>query len=147
MKTFPSLEIWLPHRVSYGETDAMGVVYHAEYLHYFERGRSHFIRELGSVSYKTMEERGVGLPVRDAQCRYRIPARYDDLIHIRVGLEKMGNASMTFVYEIRDENKNALLAEGLTTHACVDVRTGRPVRMPEWVHSLFYAKQGTSSAH
>lgn len=140
MDSDPVLETWLAHRVSYGETDAMGVVYHAEYLHYFERGRSHFIRELGT-SYRTMEEKGIALPVRDAQCRYRIPARYDDLIQIRTMLKKLGSASMTFAYEIYDEGRVRLLAEGLTTHACVATATGKPVRMPQWVRNLFSAKE------
>ncbi len=141
MKNFPALEIWLAHRVSYGETDAMGVVYYAEYLHYFERGRSEFIRELGGMSYGLMEEKGIALPVREAQCRYRRPARYDERIYIRTGLQEWGRASMTFVYEIYDERKEALLAEGMTLHACVDVANGKPVRLPSWVQGLFEKKQ------
>ena len=141
MKDFPEQEIWLAHRVSYGETDAMGMVYHAEYLHYFERSRSEFIRELGGMSYRTMEEKGIALPVRDARCRDRRPARYDELIHIRAGLSEWGRASMTFVYEIYDEQKETVLAEGMTEHACVDASSGRPVRMPSWVRDLFEKRQ------
>lgn len=137
MKDFPTQEIWLKHRVSYGETDAMGMVYHAEYLHYFERSRSEFIRELGGMSYRTMEEKGIALPVREAQCRYRRPARYDDIIYIRAGLREWGRASMTFVYEIYDERKETLLTEGMTEHACVDSSSGKPVRLPSWVCELF----------
>ena len=140
MKDFPKLEIWLPHRVSYGETDAMGMVYHAEYLHYFERGRSEFIRKLGKMSYKIMEEKGIALPVREAQCRYRHPTHYDELIYIHVGLQEWGKASMRFVYEIYDEPKTTLLAEGMTLHACVEAANGKPIRIPSWIHELFETK-------
>ena len=74
-------ETWYRHRVSYGETDTMGVLYYAEYLHIFERARSQFIRETG-LSYKDVESRGLFLPVREAQCRYRHSAHYDDLLVI-----------------------------------------------------------------
>lgn len=73
MHDFPTPETWFPHRVSYGETDCMGVLYYAEYLHIFERARSAFIRERG-MSYADVEKRGIILPVREAQCRYRSPA-------------------------------------------------------------------------
>ena len=74
---FPTPAIWFSHRVSYGETDTMGVLYYAEYLHIFERARSEYIRALG-MSYADVERRGVYLPVREAECRYRSPAHYDE---------------------------------------------------------------------
>ena len=78
MHDFPTPDVWLAHRVSYGETDTMGYLYYAEYLHLFERSRSEYIREMG-MSYAEVERLGIMLPVREAQCRYRRPARYDDL--------------------------------------------------------------------
>ena len=134
MHEFPTTDVWLPHRVSYGETDTMGYLYYAEYLHLFERSRSEYIRQLG-MSYAEVERRGVMLPVRAAQCRYRRPARYDDLIYIRAGILTLGRASLEFVYAVTDAERKTVLAEGSTEHACTN-REGRPVRMPDWFAAL-----------
>lgn len=130
MHDFPSPDVWLAHRVSYGETDTMGYLYYAEYLHLFERSRSEYIRTLG-MSYAEVERRGLMLPVREAQCRYRQPARYDDLVFIRAGISEVGRASLTFVYNVTDAERKALLAQGMTQHAITN-REGRPVRAPKW---------------
>ncbi|MDE6735114.1 MAG: acyl-CoA thioesterase [Desulfovibrio sp.] len=134
MPDFPVPETWFPHRVSYGETDCMGVLYYAEYLHIFERARSAYIRERG-MSYADVEKKGVILPVREAECRYRSPARYDELVLVRTGVSEWGRASLRFVYEMWNEDKTRLLATGMTQHALVDA-TGRPIRMPEWFRRL-----------
>lgn len=133
--SFPTPSCWLIHRVSYGETDAMGVVYYANYLHLFERGRSELIRSLG-LSYQMVEDRGFFLPVREAQCRYLAPARYDDLIHIHTGFSGQTRASMSFIYEITSEDKDTILARGSTQHAVVNAQ-GKPVRIPDWISALF----------
>ncbi|MCG8530781.1 MAG: acyl-CoA thioesterase [Desulfovibrionales bacterium] len=135
MPEFPEPSIWFQHRVSYGETDAMSVMYYAEYLHLFERSRSEFIRAHG-MSYATVEEREIMLPVREAQCRYKRPARFDDLLSVHVGICKWGRASMTFYYEVYDAEKKILHATGYTEHACTNL-TGRPVRVPEWLREIF----------
>jgi acyl-CoA thioester hydrolase len=132
---FPAVQSWLAHRVSYGETDAMGVVYYAEYLHLFERARGLFIRERG-MSYAEVERRGLFLPVREAQCRYRIPARYDDEIWIRCGISEWRRASILFAYQVYAQDRATLMAEGRTEHACVNAE-GRPVRVPDWLKELF----------
>ncbi len=112
----------------------MGVLYYAEYLHIFERARSAYIRERG-MSYADVEKKGVILPVREAECRYRSPARYDELVLVRTGVSEWGRASLRFVYEMWNEDKTRLLATGMTQHALVDA-TGRPIRMPEWFRRL-----------
>lgn len=140
MSDFPQKDVWLEHRVSYGETDCMSVLYHAEYLHLFERSRNTYIRSCG-VSYKLVEERGIFLPVRHADCRYRIPARYDDRIWIRTGISEWKRASMIFVYEIYNEDKNSLHASGSTEHAVVNGQ-GKPVRIPDWFTEIFQGKSG-----
>ena len=132
---FPSPNSWLEHSVSYGETDAMGVVYYAEYLHFFERSRSLFIRERG-MSYAEVEERGIYLPVREANCRYRIPAHYDDLLNIQVGISEWRRASIKFIYNIYKNERSMLIATGFTEHACIN-KEGRPVRVPEWLREIF----------
>jgi acyl-CoA thioester hydrolase len=128
------MNVWLTHRVSYGETDAMGVMYYAEYLHLFERGRSEWIRAHGH-SYAAIEARGIYLPVREAQCRYRAPARYDELIWLETWLDAQSRASLTFAYRLMDEAKARLLAQGSTQHAVVDSR-GKPVAIPQWLREL-----------
>ena len=131
---FPQPETWHKHRVSYGETDAMGVVYYANYLHWFEMARSTFLRERG-LSYVQVEEKGIFLPVRKAECRYLAPARFDDLVFVRTGIEKWGRASIVFVYEVINELKTIVLATGKTEHACVNSK-GRPIPIPEWLKQI-----------
>ena len=123
------------HFVSYGETDTMGVLYYAEYLHIFERARSFFIREHG-MSYAEVERRGIILPVREAQCRYRAPVRFDDEISVLVGISQWKRASMIFSYEVRNKDRSVLHATGMTEHAAVNSE-GRPVRVPDWLRELF----------
>lgn len=114
----------------------MGVLYYAEYLHLFERARSAYIRRCG-MSYAAVEKKGIILPVREAQCRYRSSARYDDLVLVRAGISEWGRASMRFVYEIWSEDKKRLLATGMTQHALVNAE-GRPVPVPDWFRSLTF---------
>lgn len=116
----------------------MGVMYYAEYLHLFERARSELIRQLG-MSYADVEKKGVILPVREAFCRYRSPARYDDLVLVRIAIKEIGRASLRFVYEIWDVEKTRLLAEGMTQHAVVN-ELGKPIRAPEWFRQLLETK-------
>ena len=133
-ESFPLPDTWYRHRVSYGETDAMAQVYYAEYQHFFERARGQYIRELG-MSYAEVERRGVLLPVREASCRYRVPIRYDELIWVHAGVGTWRRASLIFVYEIWDEQRVVLHAQGFTEHACVGPE-GRPTRFPDWFTRL-----------
>ena len=133
-ESFPTPAAWLEHRVSYGETDAMGVVYYANYLHLFERGRGELIRTLG-FSYAEVETRGIFLPVREAQCRYLAPARYDQIIWVRTALSEQSRASLTFIYEITNQERSLVLSKGMTQHAVVDA-SGKPVRIPDWFSTL-----------
>jgi acyl-CoA thioester hydrolase len=136
MPSFPQPEAWLAQRVSDGETDAMTVLYYAEYLHLFERGRGEYLRAIAGISYNKVEAKGILLPVRRAECRYRRPARYDDLLWIRVGISRWNRASLVFTYEIFNEDKSLPHAEGSTEHAVVNAQ-GRPVPVPDWLRDLF----------
>jgi acyl-CoA thioester hydrolase len=127
---------WFEHRVSYGETDAMGYLYYAEYLHVFERARGDFMRGRG-MSYADIERQGIMLPVREARCRYRQPAHYDDVLRVRLGISELGRASLSFVYAVYDAQGKTLHAEGMTQHACAATATGRAVPMPDWFRDLF----------
>ncbi|HQR29565.1 MAG TPA: thioesterase family protein [Anaeromyxobacteraceae bacterium] len=114
-------------RVIYGDTDQMGVVYYANYLRWFEAGRTEFLREKG-ISYADFEDReGLVLPVAEAGVTYRMPARYDDLVSVETSLVEARRASARFEYAVR--RADDLLATGFTVHACVD-REGRIRRLP-----------------
>ena len=122
-------------RVRYAETDKMGVVYYANYLIWFEIGRSDWLRETG-WTYREMEADGIQLPVIEAHCTYRLGARYDDDIEIRTRAKKLSRVRVQFDYEAIRRADGALLATGHTVHATID-RGGRPVRMPDRVEDLF----------
>lgn len=117
------------YRVIYGDTDQMGVVYYANYLRWFESGRSEFLREVG-VPYTSIEQQGWHFPVVQVSCRYIQSARYDDVIQIETVLAELGRATLKFVYRITRESDGALLARGETEHACID-GSGRIVRIPK----------------
>ena len=121
-------------RVIYGDTDQMGVVYYANYFRYFEFARAELIRARGG-SYRDMEQAGSFLPVVEASCKYKAPARYDDAILIRVEVSELRNASVAFAYEVRREGDPQVLCTGSTLHACVG-RDGRPMRLPESITRL-----------
>ncbi|AET68718.1 acyl-CoA thioester hydrolase, YbgC/YbaW family [Desulfosporosinus orientis DSM 765] len=104
-------------RVRYAETDKMGIVYHANYIVWFEVGRSALFREL-NLPYTEFEKQGLGLAVIDANCRYRKPAQYDDEITIVTEIISMSARSITFSYRIIREK--TLLAEGKTVHVFVN---------------------------
>lgn len=116
-------------RVRYQETDRMGVVYHANFLVWFEVGRVEFLRSMGS-SYRELEERGVFFPVLEASCRYRQPARFDDRLEIRTRAERYHRARLCFRYQVNRSSDAALLAEGWTIHAATDAE-GTPMRLPQ----------------
>lgn len=122
-------------RVRYAETDQMGVVYYGNYATYFEIGRVEALREMGA-SYRAMEEGGVMLPVLDLKVKYIRPAKYDDLLTIKVTVPEMPNTRITFLYEITNE-EGTLLTVGETTLVFVDMAKNRPVPIPEPFAGLF----------
>jgi acyl-CoA thioester hydrolase len=122
-------------RVRYGETDKMGYVYYANFLAWFEVGRCEWLRSLG-WSYREMEDTGTQLPVIEAHCEYRQPARYDDEIEIRTRAVLLSPARLRFSYDIVRRADAVVAASGHTVHASTDL-TGRPRRLPERVRNLF----------
>jgi acyl-CoA thioester hydrolase len=117
----------MPYRVPYADTDKMGVVYYANYLVLFERVRNELLREAG-FPYAEFEARGLMLPVVEANCRYHAPAAYDDLLTVSGWFAESRGPRLTIRCEVRRDG--VLLASGHTVHACVDLRTRRPVRPP-----------------
>jgi acyl-CoA thioester hydrolase len=116
-------------RVRYAETDAMGVVYHANYLVWFEVGRGDYFRALGQ-DYGEWEHEGYLLPVSEAHARYLASARYGDEITVRTQLEKVRSRSVTLAYEVTKAESGQRLAIGWTKHLCTD-QTGRARRLPD----------------
>jgi acyl-CoA thioester hydrolase len=117
------------YRVIYGDTDQMGVVYYANYLRWFERGRSEFLRQIG-LPYGTIEQAGFHFPVAEVACRYEQSARYDEEIQIETELAELGRASLSFAYCISRAADRTLLATGSTRHACID-HAGHVKRIPK----------------
>jgi acyl-CoA thioester hydrolase len=105
-------------RVRYAETDQMGVVYHSNYLVWFEIGRVELIRSMG-LDYKQMEAEGCGIAVVDVHVRYRAPARYDDELVVRTTLLAARGAVIRFGYKVSRIEDDALLCEGETMHVVV----------------------------
>lgn len=122
-------------RVRYAETDKMGVVYYANFLVWFEVARADLLRSLG-WTYREMEAAGVSLPVIEAHCEYKQPARYDDEIDVRTEGRMVSGIRMKFSYTVVRRADGAVAAEGYTVHAAVDT-AGRPCRLPERVKEVF----------
>ncbi|PIA82128.1 thioesterase [Gaetbulibacter sp. 4G1] len=118
-------------RVRYGETDQMGVVYHGNYALYLEMGRIEWLRKQG-ISYKTMEENGIMLPVVSLNINYKKSACYDDVINVKTQLKKAPTAKIEFEYEITNEEGD-VLTTAETTLVFIDMKTNRPVRAPEYI--------------
>jgi len=116
-------------RVRYAETDQMGVVYHSNYLIWFEVGRVELMRAIG-FEYKTMEtEDDCHIVVAEAHCRYEKPARYDQVLRVRTRIAEWRNRIVKFSYEIFLDEDSSLLATGYTTHVICG-SNGRPKALP-----------------
>ena len=115
------------YRVPYADTDQMGFVYYGNYLEYFERSRNELMRTF-PITYKEMEARGLGLPVLQAHVDYRSAAHYDDLLTIRATMTEIGRLRVRIDCEVRRGDE--VLATGYTVHACIDLQTHRPARLP-----------------
>ncbi|NOV01249.1 acyl-CoA thioesterase [Paenibacillus planticolens] len=140
-------ERWHEHqlRVRYAETDQMGVVYHANYLNWFEIGRTELIRGLG-YPYRSIEDKGLLLPVVEAEVKFKKPARYDDLVSINTRVIEISSVRLHFAYEIRKitedltsvsaETKGDLLVTGNTRHVWVNP-SWKPVRIDKEAPELW----------
>jgi acyl-CoA thioester hydrolase len=122
-------------RVRYAETDQMGVVYYANYLVWFEVARTDLLRTLG-WTYREMEQAGIFLPVIEAHCEYRRPARYDEEIEIRTSGRLCSPIRMEFVYDVVLKSTSESSASGRTVHAALGA-DGRPCRLPDRIRQVF----------
>jgi len=129
-------------RVRYAETDQMGVVYYANYLVWFEIGRTDFCSQHG-FAYREMEQAdGLYIMVAEARCRYKAPARYDDELVVRTRLTAVRRRVLVFGYEIYKPGTDEVIADGETVHVVTD-RDGRPRSLPDKYRELFLAASTT----
>ena len=123
-----------PYRVIYGDTDNMGQAYYGNYLRWFEIGRNEMFRSFG-LTYKTVEENGIFLPVAETYCKYRTPAKYDDLLIIETSIDPAIKAGIKFDYIIVKDDSGDIVAEGFTKHPCLN-RAGKVVRPPKFIKEI-----------
>jgi acyl-CoA thioester hydrolase len=145
--TMPKPDHWTSSsfRVRYAETDQMGIVYYANYLVWFEIGRTDYCRQQG-FAYREMEEQdGLYIMVAEARCRYKAPARYDDEILVRTWLRDVRKRVIVFGYEVYRLPEEEILAEGETVHVITD-REGHPRALPEKYREMFQAGAAAPAA-
>ena len=121
-------------RVRYAETDQMGFVYYGNYATYYEVTRVEALRSLG-ISYKILEDKGVLMPVLENWSKYIRPAKYDDLLTIKLILKEMPAMRITFEYEVFNEDKK-LINLGSTTLVFLDKSSGKPIQVPDVVQDV-----------
>ncbi|MFD3292854.1 thioesterase family protein [Aquirufa sp. KTFRIE-69F] len=127
------------YRVCYADTDQMGYVYYGNYARFYEIARVETLRNIG-VSYKVLEDAGIGLPVYENYSKYHAPALYDDLLRIDCTLIKMPSARIEFEYKIYNQSE-ALLHEGKTTLVFMELATKKVVKAPEWLITAILDKR------
>jgi acyl-CoA thioester hydrolase len=127
-------------RVRYAETDKMGVVYHSNFVIWFEVGRVELLRQLGFEYSRMEQEDNCHIPVVDLRVRYKAPALYDDEVVVRTRLANVRSSLLHFVYEVARAGDGTLLAEGETTHIIVNDKFERRA-LPEKYLNAFGRKQ------
>jgi acyl-CoA thioester hydrolase len=126
-------------RVRFAETDAQGVAHNASYLVWFEVARVEYLRTYAG-GYQALRDRGIEALVLESHCRYVTPARFDDLLSVHTRCVDVRGARFRYEYVIvRDDG--ALMADGYTSHACVDTATFAPTRVPEWLKEAISAAE------
>ena len=130
-------------RVRYAETDQMGVVYHSNFIIWFEVGRVEMMRELGFTYSEMEQQEGAHLAVVDVRCRYKAPARYDDMVLLRTRLMNVRDSLLHFGYEIVRDEDGTLLAEGESVHMVLDREFKRTRLSPRYL-PLFLKAAGKS---
>jgi len=131
-------------RVRYKDTDAMGIAHHANYLVWFEIGRTDLCRETG-IPYTEIERRGYLLVVTEIGCRYRTPFRYDDEVLIHTSVGEITSRTMKFTYELYSAGRE-LRATGFSSHVWLSLQTRRPTRGDGEVIRAFEEYLGTTAS-
>ena len=121
-------------KVRYAETDKMGIVYYANYLVWFEVGRTEYLLAEG-LDYRDVEKDGLFMAVVESHCVYKAPARYGDDVIIQSWPSDVKHSSLKFNYKVLRKKDNFLLAEGYTTHVLID-KDVKPRKIPEKIRAL-----------
>jgi acyl-CoA thioester hydrolase len=130
-------------RVRFADTDAQGIAHNSAYVVWFEVARVEYLRTFAG-GYQALRDEGIEALVLESFCRYRVPAKFDDVLHVHTRCCDVRGARFRYEYAIvRDDGE--LLAEGWTAHACVDGATFRPTRIPQWLVDAM-ARAESSSA-
>jgi len=124
-------------RVPFADTDRMGIVYHTNYVKYFEVGRTEYLRELG-FPYTQLEQQGIWLPVASVYCEYKSPAKYDDLLIVKTWAAKFKGATIVMAYKIYRKGTEELLVKGETRHPVTDDHL-KPIRLRNINEELYNA--------
>ena len=125
------------HRVRYSDTDHFGVVYYANYLNWFEAGRTEILRDNG-ISYAELEKKGLYAPVVEVKVTYKQPGRYDNVVIIETKIENIGNTSVKFSYKVYRKSDNELLAEAYTVNVFIN-KGMKPVMVPDEIRAIIKA--------
>jgi acyl-CoA thioester hydrolase len=131
-------------RVRFADTDAQGVAHNTAYLVWFEVARVEYLRAYAG-GYQSLRDHGIEAVVLESHSRYIVPARFDDVLHVHARCLDVRGARFRFEYAIaRDDG--TLLADGYTTHACVDAGTLRPTRVPGWLVDAIRTAESSSAS-
>jgi acyl-CoA thioester hydrolase len=131
-------------RVRFADTDAQGIAHNASYLVWFEVARVEYLREFAG-GYQSLRDRGIEALVLESHCRYVVPARFDDVLEIHTRCVGLRGARFRYEYAIvRDDG--TLMAEGYTSHACVEAETLRPTRVPGWLRDAIASVESASAS-
>ena len=131
-------------RVRFADTDAQGIAHNASYLVWFEVGRVEYLRAYAG-GYQALRDLGIEALVLESFCRYIVPARFDDVLHVHARCVGLRGARFRFEYAIvRDDGTQ--MAEGWTAHACVDARTFKPTRVPDWLADAIATAESSSAS-
>ncbi|SFV86339.1 4-hydroxybenzoyl-CoA thioesterase family active site [hydrothermal vent metagenome] len=117
-------------RVYYEDTDSGGVVYHANYLKFIERGRSEYLRDLGLEQDALIANHNTIFAVRSLNAQYRAPAKFNDLLVVQTEIEKVGRASLVFLQKVMYSDKNTVLFEAQITVVCLHADSFKPCGIP-----------------
>ena len=129
------LSFEIPYRVCYADTDKMGFMYYGNYARLYEIARVEMLRNLG-VSYKELEDDGIGLPVVENYSKFILPAKYDDLLKIVCQINQTPNIRIVFDYQIFNQH-NELIHEGKTTLVFMNMKSSKIVRVPQQILEAF----------
>ncbi len=119
------------YRVCYADTDQMGYVYYGNYARLYEIARVETLRSLG-VSYKSLEDNGIGLPVAEHYTKFIAPGLYDDELTVLCRVERMPSAKIEFAYQIKNE-QGVLINEGRTTLVFIDLESKKVIKAPDFI--------------